>query len=79
MLFSLITLLTVVTCFVIFLITAKFFLLLGSKTEVKSIQILPKFPKKADKETEKKRQKEEALKFNIDNFSGYGSPEREVK
>lgn len=80
MLFSLITLLTVVVCFTIFVLMAKMFTTYGKTQEI-TFPKLPKIklPQKKDKEKIKTEQIEEARKFNIDNYSGYNSPERKIK
>jgi len=80
MLFSLITLLTVVVCFTIFVLMAKMFTTYGKTKEI----VLPKLPKiklpqKVDKEKLKAEQRLEDINFNIDNFQGYNSPERKIK
>ena len=80
MLFSLITLLTVVVCFTIFVLMAKMFTTYGKTQEI-TFPKLPKIslPKKVDKEKVKAEQRLEDIKFNIDNFQGYNSPERKIK
>lgn len=69
--FSLI--LNTIVNFVIFALLAKMF----SKEKISFPKIERKM--KPTKEQKKEEQRKEDIKFNIDNYQGYNSPEREIK
>jgi hypothetical protein len=69
----------------VFLITAVTFLNFGiklAKNGTQSLTVpfkLPRRKPKVDKEIEARLKRQEDLQFNVDNYYGWGSTEREIK
>jgi hypothetical protein len=80
---------TILICFIVFLVTAVTFLNFGIKLAKNGTQSLtvpfklptfvPKEERKQIKELEKELKRQQDIIFNIDNYQGYGSTEREIK